>query len=297
MNLDLDKDVSLLLLLPNEVSLSANVLQFTSNPAQLLQSIFIRITTSELLSLRAVNHRFCHVAERLIHQRLLTLARWDEWKLIIECSHPTRWVLENFNFCEYLGTPCLDLDRSAQSPNGGHSHAPGWLMTVFAHFLPLERLPLSPAATQDATGSQDTTTSELKVTRQINLESHENFSQMMFSASLVRMGSREGAFRALAEVIDKRTIRIFRRWLAEGASRETRSGQTPQSEPHDATQRKDQGHYGTQTVWVNESKTASFEVRVEELRGLRSQPILMDAAEERPAAFTMEIAGRYTSPS
>lgn len=60
---------------------------------------------------------------------------------------------------------------------------------------------------------------ERPVERVLHLDSDENFSQLIFSASLVQLGPARGVFKALAEVIDKKAVRIFRKWLSDRAGR------------------------------------------------------------------------------
>ena len=60
---------------------------------------------------------------------------------------------------------------------------------------------------------------ERPVERVLHLDSDENFSQLIFSASLVQLGPARGVFKALAEVVDKKAVRIFRKWLSDRAGR------------------------------------------------------------------------------
>ena len=102
----------------------------------------------------------------------------------------------------------------------------------------------------------------------------------MFSASLVKLGPRKGVFEGLADVLEKKAMRLFRDWLAQLCSKK--------ASPHDPND-ADNGAI----IWVDEnSKTASLDVGVKELRWSRDMPILVGRDEEQPVTYSVEFKGQ-----
>ena len=195
----------------------------------------------------------------------------------------------------------MDTDRPLGSPTVTHDYGPGWLTKIFAHFQPLVRA-IEKSVTRshpagDMPSSRTLASADLpellpheKMKRFINMDSYENFSQLMFSASLVRVGPANGVFNALVEVIEKQTIRIFRDWLTEQASIYEAEFISRAMSGHLAS-----GTYETSggTIWLNDAETASFEARVEQLCWQRGAPISEAGEEEEQATFSLEIESEF----
>ena len=57
------------------------------------------------------------------------------------------------------------------------------------------------------------------ISQRVNLEADELFTQLRFLASLVEIGPRRGFFMSIQNIVEKKTTRIFRTWLAERAKK------------------------------------------------------------------------------
>lgn len=120
------------------------------------------------------------------------------------------------------------------------------------------------------------------VRRNINLEGHENFSQLMFDASLVKLGPKKGVFDAVAGILDRKPIRIFRNWLSEQAK-------VTESKDNPSNAQKP----GAQLLWVDEgTKRAGLEVEVRERRWRSAMPILISRDEDQAMSYSMDLQGQ-----
>lgn len=103
--------------------------------------ILTPFTTRELLQLATVSHRFHALVLRLIHFRLLLSASLTEYKLILECFHPTSKLTEPHVFCKYLGTPGLSDKYEGEGSmyeNIDTAQQLGRLGSVYSLFRPVE---------------------------------------------------------------------------------------------------------------------------------------------------------------
>ena len=252
---------------------------------QILLQGLSSIPTLTLLRRRLVNHHFRDLIERIIRKRLLVTIALNNWRLIIECYHPSRSQTEQYFFCDYQGTPGLDqlLDEKGENR----------LMSLLSYFKPTKETPersfVRPHPAGDIPGSRtmDQTPRPKRtvadpVRRDINLESHENFSQLMFDASLVKLGPKKGVFDAVAEILDRRPIRIFRDWLSEQAKvTESKDSRSNAQKP------------GAQLLWVDEStKRAGLDVEVREKRWRSAMPILISRDEDQALSYSMDLQGQ-----
>ncbi|KAL9125229.1 MAG: hypothetical protein Q9217_005531 [Psora testacea] len=294
-----------LLDLPNEVgTCHRGHWDHRTDSSQILLHALYTIPTLPLLCARAVNHRFRNLIEHIVHSRLLVAASLADWKLIVECYHPSSQYSEPYVFCEYLGTPALGSDTACQAlvqsfPIGGLRGLKG----IFAHFRPTLKTPETrmthPHPMDDPLGSRTTEVADLArpsdeepVKRTVNLDSYENFSQLMFNASLVRLGRRKGVFLDLADVLDVKTVRVFRDWLCRKAQAALEAKPRARDELGNEQSQGD-GTDGRQheLVWVDEStKIAGLDIEVREVRR-RDMPILISRDEDQPVGYCLELKG------
>ena len=264
------------------------------------------IPTLPLLYIRTVNHRFRNLVERIVHNRLVVAALLTDWKLIVECYHPSSQYSEPYVFCEYLGTPDLSSDAAWQ-PTMDSSQSSGprkGLKGLLGRFRPTLKTPeimithshlagdVSGSRTMESNSSPRPSEEE-PVVRRVNLDSHENFSQLMFSASLVQIGPRKGVFLALADVLERKTIRIFRDWLGRKAHAALKKEANAQHELliEEAQEENSVGREA-ELVWVDEStKIAGLEIEVRELRWSRDMPILLSRDEDQALGYSLELRG------
>lgn len=103
--------------------------------------ILTPLTTRELLHLATVSQRFHALVLRLLHYRLLLTASLTEYKLILECFHPTSKLTEPHVFCKYIGTPGLSDKYEGEGSlyeNIDTAKQLGRLGSVYSIFRPVE---------------------------------------------------------------------------------------------------------------------------------------------------------------
>ncbi|KAG8531681.1 uncharacterized protein KY384_003313 [Bacidia gigantensis] len=249
--------------------------------------------------MRSVSRRFRHIIDHIIYERLLAAALLDDWRLIIECYHPWDQRSADYVFCEYLETPSLSLDARRSGMNGIQTDS---FKNLHARFRPCKTTPelsyrrrqppgdIPGSRTSDAANSAGLS-GEDSVKLRINLDSHENFSQLIFSSSLVRIGPRKGVFYSLANVLDRKTMRLFRSWLSQKADLD-KPTRGPEEELPDATRLKVDQAKASQLIWIDDgTKIAGLDIELKELKWNRTAPILMDRDEERNISYSIELKG------
>ena len=253
--------------------------------------------------MRSVSRRFCGLIDHIVHVRLLRAASLCEWKLIIECYHPTTQHTEPYVFCEYLGTPGLSLDGARQSLDNPSRGTPSKLTELLARFKPTRNSPEKstershpagdiPGSRTMAAATASRPSVEESVSQTVKLDSHENFSQLMFMASLVKLGPRKGVFEALVEVFETKTIRVFRDWLRhqdqlnKARSRRRNEAESEiDGEPGEQTQDRE-------LIWIDEhTKIAQLDIEAKELRWKKDRPILIMRDEDEAVSYRLELKG------
>ena len=132
----------------------------------------------------------------------------------------------------------------------------------------------------DGTAIEQTETCR-SVTRIVNLDAHELFSQLCISANLVKIGPRRGVF---LSVLRKTTPRIWRQWLDE------------QTESSGAVEVGliDLSNQGAceRIIWVDSSKNVGIRVQVQEQKWQRSLPVLMHTDEDQAVSYSLQLEGK-----
>lgn len=91
------------------------------------------------MPLTTVSHRFHALILRILHYRLLLSASLKEYKLILECFHPTSKLIEPHVFCKYLGTDGLSNKYEGEGSlyeNVETAQQLGRLSTLYSRFRP-----------------------------------------------------------------------------------------------------------------------------------------------------------------
>ena len=138
---------------------------------------------------------------------------------------------------------------------------------------------------------------EEPVKRTVRLESHENFSQLIFSASLVKLGPRKGMFLDIADVVERKTMRVFRDWLSQ--QNQLREGRLKRQESdlNDVDDEIDANVEDRELVWVDEEKKiARLKIEVKEMRWRKDSPILVMRDEDLAVSYSLEIKGTLSRP-
>ena len=263
--------------------------------------------------MRLVSHRFQSVILRIVRCRLLLAASLEDRKLILECYHPSAQYSEPYLYCDYLGTPGLGdcvADRGSLSEEievGGDGQM---LQKLYSRFRPTRRDPQfkgrQPHPAGDVPGSRTSDaaeeferkqTTDEPIKRVVSLDAHENFSQLVLNTDLVQLGPRRGVFLDILRVTEKKTLRIFREWMAQRIRKSSKTAQTG----------AENGRRGTsedfsceleepdRTLWIDEvNKSAGLKVGIEERRWRRTAPLLMRRDEEEAVSYSIEIQGEPT---
>jgi hypothetical protein len=121
------------------------------------------------------------------------------------------------------------------------------------------------------------------VSHNVNLESHELFSQLCSVANLVEMGPRRGVFLSCVN-LSEGVVRIWREWLAEQAKQKERDAEG--SGDISGKGRRDS------MLWVDGRNNVGLKVRVSQKKWNRQYPILMHRDEDEAVSYSVELEGR-----
>ncbi|KAL3457487.1 hypothetical protein BJX64DRAFT_268744 [Aspergillus heterothallicus] len=232
-------------------------LHLYSLPNEVFVQILSPLTTRDLLPLATVSQRFHALVLRLLHYRLLLSASLTEYKLILECFHPTSKLIEPHVFCTYLGTPGLSDKYDGEGSlyeNIDTAQKLGRLGLLYSRFRP-EDFPGEGAPS---------------IKRPVNLEGFEEFSQLCVVVNVVK--SIPGTTHPISIInVEDGVIRLFRDWLKGRAS----DLQTSQD---------------CHTLWVGQSKNVGLKFRVQEVNRLdTSLPVLIHRDEESFLSYEIFI--------
>jgi len=258
--------------------------------------------TLPLLQLRAVAHRFQSLIIRIVQARLLRAASLKDRKLILECYHPSAQYTEPYLFCDYLGTPGLSGDVEGQGSiyEIADEHASeGTLRKLYSRFRPTRKDPQQyayrthPAGDIPGTRTSDRADSMRDkahaevVSQNVNLDAHELFTQLRLMASLVQVGPSRGFFLSIESIVEKKTTRLWRHWLAERAKNMERSNS------NNTKMSNDMDSHTNSLVWVDQNKIAGLKVRVKERNWRRDYPVLLHKDEDQAVSYSLELEGKF----
>ncbi|CAG7941648.1 unnamed protein product [Penicillium nalgiovense] len=275
-----------------------------ANPAMTLNSlpneVFIQIlsyfSTRALLPLTSVNHRFHALVLRILHYRLLLSMPLKEYKLLLECFHPSSKLTEPHVFCKYLGTDGLNEHHDGTGllyENIDAAHHLGRVTGLYSRFRPEvssdeedERgaigskfgfppgrmLLLSEVVgfiRADINGGQEGK-GEDDVIREVTLDGYEDFSQLCVVANLVQV--KPGTSLLLsASTIEDGFVRLWREWLRGQSERMKKTAEIDWEENSD----KAQMFSDDDILWVDMSKTVGLKMRVRPKTWDPSLPVLI----------------------
>ena len=271
-----------------------------------------RFPIASLLNLLTVSRRLHELVLRVLHYRILYTWPLPSHGLILEAYHPSGKWTEPYLYCSYLGTegglsPSLAFERSYEDCNN-HAERCAKLRRVYSRFRPNRRDDEStrrwPFYGQFSVENSSSSALRLanppassadlrtkKVEHIVNLDSHELFSQLCLSCSLVKLGPVTGVFPSVVEAAGG-VIRVWRQWLQEQATK------APQVSPDQLLDSDEDGenasdHKDPCILWVDWKKDIGLKVRVQERQWLRAgqAPLLeeVEDAEDRPVSYVVEI--------
>lgn len=266
-------------------------------PNEIIIHMLDLLPTQSLLQTRSICHRFQNLALRIIHGRLLRAASLTDRKLILECYHPSAQYTEPYLNCDYLGTPGLSGEIEGQVPISEIAESPTareyTLRRLYSHFRPIQEDPepktYRPHPAGDIPGSRTSEAADRvkersqrrTVTQIVSLEAHELFVQLHFLVAVVQTGPRRGFFLSLENVMDK-TLRIFRKWLAE-------RGESAKELTNGYSAAAALGCEAEGILWVDHNKIVGLKVRVQERKWRGEAPILLHRDEDQAISYTLEL--------
>ncbi|KAJ5519876.1 hypothetical protein N7463_000329 [Penicillium fimorum] len=274
-----------------------------ANPAVTLDSlpneVFVQIlsdfSTRALLPLTSVNHRFHALVLRILHYRLLLSTPLKEYKLLLECFHPSSKLTEPHVFCKYLGTDGLSKRHDGAGSlyeNVDTAHQLGRVTRLYSRFrpevsdneeeqdtngskfgfLPGRMLLLSGVVgfiRADMNGSREGKGGDA-VIREVTLDGYEDFSQLCVVANLVQV--KPGTSLLLsASTIEDGVVRLWREWL-RGQSGEIKK--TPETDLEEDSEKAGMSS-DEDILWVDISKTVGLKMRVRPKAWDPSFPVLV----------------------
>ncbi|KAH2145888.1 hypothetical protein KXV35_000024 [Aspergillus fumigatus] len=258
-------------------------LHLYSLPNEVFVHILSPFSTRDLLPLATISHRFHDLVLRIIHYRLLLAAALKEYKLILECFHPSSKLTEPHVFCKYLGTDGLSdryEGKGSLYEEVDTAKRLGRLTCLYSRFRPEVTIE------QMGTGARITPSSDLEgepgkenpaVTRPVNLEDFENFSRLCVVASVVKVVPGTDLLLSTIEVVDG-VVRLFRDWLRDQGQRS--SSDAPSNSTDDSI------------LWVDTGQNVGLKLRVRQKEVSQQQfPILIHRDEMPPASYEVDIEG------
>ena len=240
---------------------------------------------------------------RIIHARLLQAAALKDRKLILECYHPSAQYTEPYLYCDYLGTPGLSGHTAGlgsiyelADEHGGE----GTIRKLYSRFRPTRNDPqqisyyshpagdIPGSRTSERAAARSSIQTEV-INQKVNLEADELFTQLQFIASLVEIGPRRGFFISIQNIIEQKTTRVFRTWLAERA-KQTKNTETSR------TKASPSGILGEDDsiLWMDQNRIAGLKVRVQERGWRQNVPILLHKDEDQAVSYSLELQGTFT---
>ncbi|KAJ5081799.1 hypothetical protein NUU61_010063 [Penicillium alfredii] len=252
-----------------------------SLPNEIFVQILSEFSTRALLPLATVCRRFHALVLRIIHYRLLVDTSLREYQLLLECFHPSSKLTEPHVFCKHIGTDGLsDQDNELEIDPAQQL---GRLTGLYSRFRPeardedkASRVPSSGRTPHTGSGGvtsgscANTNGTDTGVTREVNLEGFEDFSQLCVVVNLVQVMPGTSLLLSALNIEDG-VIRLWREWLrkqcdwwkatAEQAKEEGSMAQIPQD--------------WDDMLWVDQHKTVGLKMRVRAKAWNPAFPILM----------------------
>ncbi|KAF4464746.1 f-box containing [Fusarium albosuccineum] len=239
---------------------------FERLPNEILISVLSQLSTQEILPLAPFNRRIYSLVTRVLHHRLVQTAPLPDNKLILECYHPSDQLYTPYLACNYQDTVVRD-----GPPVSDDAPKLADLRRLYASFKPVfaeenrrprrirarfTQAPLPEDADDDA------------ATQDIHLDDGELFSQLCAVANLVKEGPKRGLFISHVNIVDG-VIRVFRNWLAEGASKQDSSSSGSEN-----------------IVWVGHHNNVGIRFRVVPAAS-ETMPLISGPDDDPPVHYTL----------
>lgn len=258
--------------------------------SKLLTQILRFFPSHDLLLLAAVSRRFRDVAAHVVYGRLIVATSLQDHKLILECYHPTNQYTEPFIFCESVDRPGRSDEIKSRSKVTGEDDCFTTIASLYSRFKPVrsnaDSNPTRPYSAESVPDVQSTVDPSVTtfvplsedenelMTRTVNLDHYELFSQLCISVALLQVGPRHGIFLSCIDILKKKTARIWRQWLLENSS-----------DPVDGGPER--------IIWIDQGRNVGLKVQVREMKGKHHAPILQRIDENHPISYKLGLEGVY----
>ncbi|RKU48847.1 hypothetical protein DL546_007599 [Coniochaeta pulveracea] len=233
-----------------------------SLPNEILLSILPHLSTTNLLHLLPLSHRFYRLILTLLHDRLLRAAAMPKHRLTLECYTPdTRLIAPSF-YCDYLHTDPLSTSQSAISRLSE-------LSGLYSHFKPTTSVDDSWKRWSETDDNQPSG-EKVVGSGTIHLDESALFAQLCAVTSLVKLGPRRGLFLSHVNV-GEGLIRVWRDWLAARARA---------------------GDDGGEVLWADSDMTVGIRVGLVEAAdtGVANFPVFVSSEEDLPVSYRLEYS-------
>ncbi|KAJ9283800.1 hypothetical protein DTO021C3_8627 [Paecilomyces variotii] len=282
---------------------AASPLNLYSLPNEVLVSILTPFPTRSLLPLTVVSHRFHALILRILHYRLLVATSLKDYKLMLECFHPSSKLTEPHVFCKYLGTDGLsDKHEGVGSlyENCETAEQLARLGSLYSRFRPeppmeddtgrtflvpptgrvLELAGAIESLSADNTGEDSPAEPPQLIKRAVHLEEFEDFSQLCTVVNLVKVVPNSSMLLSAVTIQDG-TVRVWRDWLKDQSNHKDKLG-ISSNDPND-----------TRILWADTNENVGLKLRVREKRWNRFLPVLVHKDEELAVSYELEIEELY----
>ncbi|CAG8221161.1 unnamed protein product [Penicillium olsonii] len=257
-------------------------------PNEVYIEILSDFSTRDLLPLALVNRRFHALVLRILHYRLLLHNPPKDYKLILECFHPSSKLTEPHVFCKYLGTDGLSEHHADPLEDADPAQQLGRVTALYSRFHPkarseeeeqnlATRFALFPGrmflsgvfVRADMDGDEDK--KDDKVVREVTIDGYEDFSQLCVVVSLVQV--RPGTSLLLsASTIEDGFVRLWRDWLYRQSRKLKKASDAAREEGLDEVQITSDPD---DMLWVDLARTVGLKLRVRPKSWNPSFPVLM----------------------
>jgi hypothetical protein len=254
---------------------------------------------------------------RILHYRLLLNTPLKEYKLLLECFHPSSKLTEPHVFCKYLGTDGLSERHDGTGSlyeNVDTAHQLGRVTALYSRFRPLvaneeeeedaERIGSHFDLTgrmllfsgvgfvrADKNGGKGNKDDE--VIREVTLDGHEDFSQLCVVANLVQV--RPGTSLLLsAFTIEDGFVRLWRDWLHHQSRKLKKASEIAREESHEEIQIPPDSD---DILWADVGKTVGLKLRVRPKSWNPSFPVLIhqdDRDDDAWVGYEVILEGELT---
>ncbi|KAJ5753514.1 uncharacterized protein N7511_007667 [Penicillium nucicola] len=285
-------------------------------PNEVLVQILSDFSTRTLLPLTSVCHRFHALVLRILHYRLLFSTPLKEYKLLLECFHPSSKLTEPHVFCKYLGTDGLSERHDGKGSlyeNVDTAHQLSRVTGLYSRFRPEVctpdeqsrkagsygvRLAPSPGRMLLLSGMAGFIRADMNrggdgddgaVMREVMLDGFEDFSQLCVVANLVQVLPGTSLLLS-ALTIEDGVVRLWRDWLLRQSLKWKAATERAKEEGIE----KPVVAPDEDILWVDMEETVGLKMRVRPKEWNSSQPVLMhqdDRFEGSEVAYEVDLEG------